>query len=64
MNSPLSRRDDLSLHPIHHGIGVHTGANRGKYNDISSVQLMVIELSPLQKVEHRRQGCHRTVAKP
>jgi hypothetical protein len=43
-----------SMHLINHGINVHAGANRGKYNDISAVQLMIIELSPLQKIKHGR----------
>ena len=32
-----------SMHLINHGINVHAGANRGKYNDINGVQLVVIE---------------------
>ena len=42
------------MHLINHGINVHAGTNRGKYNDISALQLMVIELSPLQKIKHGR----------
>ena len=37
----------LSRHPVDHGINVHARSNRSKYGDISGVQFMIIELSPL-----------------
>jgi hypothetical protein len=50
----INQAINRSRHLINHGINVHAGANRGKHNDISDVQLMVIEFSPLQKIKHCR----------